>query len=146
MPTPTAFRWHQRLIWLATDPPENRLVPCYAGLAVHRTVERGPRAKRFPWVITHIGSGHVVVRMPRYTDARALVRALAPLGDWTWTGPEGWKNQWPNFREDVSTFLKEHPLTAGRQRAIVKGDPFTNHTEAHLERARKVAQLLSQGA
>lgn len=71
----------------------------------------GTKKKPPVWSLNHIGSGHCLCLLTG--DVRKvfpIASDISDLGDWTFLGLEGWKNQLPGAPELLIEVLKRHGI------------------------------------
>lgn len=104
----------------------------YKGLGMRKAISASPKGRRPPlWSLTHCGSGHRVMFIKAH-DAEAFVIAteVADLGDWTFDGLEGWRNQFPDVQERIHQMRSKY------------GDKVSNgHGQRQEARAHEVAMM-----
>jgi hypothetical protein len=82
----------------------------YLGLGLHQTYAGSPKGRNKPrWALTHLGSGHLVGTLKGdVRTAFPVATEIAELGDWTFEGLTGWKNQFPDIQERVAEVQARH--------------------------------------
>jgi hypothetical protein len=88
----------------------------WKGLGLWLLDAGSPKGRRKPrWNLTHIGTGHLVGNL--VGDVRTafpVATDVADAGDWTFDGPGGWQNQFPDVKERMSELLARYPTIFSR--------------------------------
>lgn len=81
------------------------------GLGLHRTAHASLKV-RSParWTLTHLGSGlRFAVLKGSVDKVFPIASEIADAGDWTFDGPLGWKNQFPDAAERLWEIIAKYP-------------------------------------
>jgi hypothetical protein len=83
----------------------------YRSLGIWRSMRPSPKGRRPPtWCLTHLGSGHAVCNIKgKVAVAFAIAAEIADLGDWSFDGIDGWKNQFPDARTKMDEIVTKYP-------------------------------------
>lgn len=102
--------WAQGEFWLA-----GRFTPMHVSGWVNGTLGLD---KRVYWVVSHLATGFQIACI-QAPERRALEIAdeIARLGDWSFEGPDGWQNQFPDCAEQIARIRRRFPSE------IVSGEP-----------------------
>ena len=105
--------WKPDLFEIAM-PPGPRMVAgyTYRGLGLHIIRNGSPKGGRKPrWSLSHLGTGHKLAVLDG--DVRTVFTVasdIAEAGDWTFDGLYGWKNQFPNAKEELERIINESSI------------------------------------
>ena len=96
----------------------------YLGLGLHQLIGAWPEMNWKPtWGLYHLGSGHVIVSI-KAEDAEvfSIATEIAEAGDWTFDGPDGWRNQFPDIWEKLALIQHSYPDKIGTWQTEVNAE------------------------
>lgn len=132
------MQWKRGVVVIACRLFETKELSAWkkGGLAIHRSVDT------HGWTCTHEGTGFRLFEVGSKEVAMRGADAALTLGDWTWTGPDGWKNSFSDFPE-VGGWLLQNADKYGFLGLSGKRGRLSLGSEEDRDAARAVAELLS---
>lgn len=97
------------------------------GLGIHVVIQGSPKGRRPPtWSLTHLGSGHVVVRIAgKVAEAFLIASEIAECSEWdAFDGLDGWRNTDPGLPDKVREIMTRYP------KAVSRGGGWHSHEAA----------------
>lgn len=119
--------WKEERFYLAT-PHGPSLTDAYSytykGLGLHLAMQgagTGKRARKPIWTLTHINTGlSVGYYHGSLSTAAEMGTEVAELLDWSFMGPDGWKNVEPEIKAKLQSVIKKY---SGGKLPSVEHDP-----------------------
>lgn len=83
----------------------------YRGVGLFKLMGGMPELGFDPhWGVYHLGSGHFVIDIQAdEPEVFEIATEIADAGDWTFDGPGGWQNQFPDLWERLGEIQARHP-------------------------------------
>lgn len=110
----------------------------YRGLGLWQMHGQSPKGRRpAEWDLLHLNTGLTLARLKgSVAEVFPIATEVAEAGDWTFDGPYGWKNQFPDASQKVREIIGRH-----QKRAKVTSGPAVEGTE----RAARAVLAIREG-